>query len=379
MSEESLRLGLCAGEASGDLLAGSILRAWQLRGTSLDITGIGGDQMQAAGLESLCVIDRLAVMGLVEPVSRLPELLGIRRRLIAQQQRVAPELYVGVDSPDFNLPVERRLRALGIPTAHLVSPSVWAWRRGRLRSIRQSVDRMLCLLPFEVDIYREAGIDAVCVGHPLVDELQQLPLAGELRAAMGLPSDKPLVAVLPGSREGEVRHLMPVFADAMQLLQARHTGLHFVIPAANAERHQQIESVLQSTALSVSLIRGQGREVMRCSDAIMIASGTATLEAMLLRKPMVISYRMASLSWTILSRLVKTPYVGLPNVLAGEELVPELLQHHATASQLADAVSRVLEGDGDRQVRRFDELAGLIGGNFAERSIDALLPLVKGR
>ncbi len=379
MSQESLRLGLCAGEASGDILAGSILRAWQRRGTSLDITGVGGDQMQAAGLESLCAIDRLAVMGLVEPLKRLPELLGIRRRLIAQQQRVAPELFVGVDSPDFNLPVERRLRASGIPTAHLVSPSVWAWRRGRLRGIRESVDRMLCLLPFEVDIYREAGIDAVCVGHPLVDELQQLPAADELRAAMGLPFDKTLVAVLPGSREGEVRHLMPVFADAMQLLQARHTGLHFVIPAANAERHQQIESVLQSTALSVSLIRGQGREVMRCSDAIMIASGTATLEAMLLRKPMVISYRMASLSWAILSRLVKTPYVGLPNVLAGEEVVPELLQHNATDSQLADAVSELLGGDGDRQVRRFDELAGLIGGNFAERSIDALLPLVKGR
>ena len=379
MSQVSLRLGLCAGEASGDLLAGSILQTWQGRGTSLDITGIGGDQMQAAGLDSLCAIDRLAVMGLVEPLKRLPELLSIRRLLIAQQQRVAPELFVGVDSPDFNLPVERRLRATGIPTAHLVSPSVWAWRRRRLRGIRESVDRMLCLLPFEVDIYREAGIDAVCVGHPLVDELQQLPAADELRAAMGLPSNKTLVAVLPGSREGEVRHLMPVFTDAMHSLQARHTCLHFVIPAANDERHQQIESVLQSTTLSVSLIRGQGREVMRCSDAIMIASGTATLEAMLLRKPMVISYRMASLSWAILSRLVKTPYVGLPNVLAGEEVVPELLQHHATASQLTDAVSGLLGGDGDRQVRRFDELAGLIGGNFAERSIDALLPLVKGR
>ena len=379
MSQGSLRLGLCAGEASGDLLAGAMLRAWQQRGTSLDITGIGGDQMQAAGLESLCAIDRLAVMGIVEPLKRLPELLRIRRQLISQQQQVAPDLFVGVDSPDFNLPVERRLRAAGIPAAHLVSPSVWAWRRGRLRSIRDSVDRMLCLLPFEVDIYREAGIDAVCVGHPLVDELQQLPAADSLRATLGLPSNKTLLAVLPGSREGEVRHLMPVFAEAMQLLQARHTDLHFVIPAANAERYQQIESVLQSIALPVSLMRGQGREVMGCSDAMMIASGTATLEAMLLRKPMVISYRLASLSWAILSRLVKTPHVGLPNLLAGEEVVPELLQHHATASQLVDAVSRVLEGDGDRQVRRFNELAGLIGGNFAERSIDALLPLVKGR
>ena len=379
MSQGSLRLGLCAGEASGDLLAGAMLRAWQQRGTSLDITGIGGDQMQAAGLESLCAIDRLAVMGLVEPLKRLPELLGIRRRLIAQQQQRVPDLFVGVDSPDFNLPVERRLRAAGIPTAHLVSPSVWAWRRGRLRGIRESVDRMLCLLPFEVDIYREAGIDAVCVGHPLVDELQQLPAAGALRAALGLPSNKTLLAVLPGSREGEVRHLMPVFAEAMQLLQARHTDLHFVMPAANNERHRQIEAVLQSTALPVSLIRGQGREVMRCSDAIMIASGTATLEAMLLRKPMVISYRMGAISWRILSRLVKTQHVGLPNILAGEGVVPELLQQEATPPALADAISHVLEGEGAHQVRRFDELAGLIGGDFAERSIDALQPLVEGR
>ena len=379
MSTETLRLGICAGEPSGDILAGAILQNWKQRGTPLDIAGIGGEQMQAAGLDSLCAVDRLAVMGLVEPLKRLPELLSIRRQLITQQITFTPGLFMGVDSPDFNLPVERRLRSAGIRTAHLVSPSVWAWRQGRLKGIKQSVDKMLCLLPFEVGIYEQAGIDAVCVGHPLIDALQQLPARDELRQVLGLPADKTLLAVLPGSREAEVRHLMPIFASAMTLLQGRHNDLHFVIPAANTERLRQIQSVLRQTDLPVSLVNGQGREVMQSSDAVMIASGTATLEAMLMRKPMVISYRMGAISWRILSRMVKTQHVGLPNILAGERVVPELLQQEATPHALADAVTRILEGGGAQQVRRFDELAGLIGGDFAERSIDALQPLVEGR
>lgn len=379
MSTDTLRLGMCAGESSGDILAGSVLRSWKQRGTQLDLAGIGGERMQAEGLNSICAIDRLAVMGLIEPLKRLPELLSIRRKLISQQSAFEPELFVGIDSPDFNLPVERRLKSFGMRTAHLVSPSVWAWRRGRLKGIKQSVDKMLCLLPFEVDIYDQAGIDAVCVGHPLIDELQQLPASDDLRHSLGLPTDKTLLAVLPGSREAEVRHLMPVFSSAMKSLHQRHSDLHFVIPAANVQRHEQIQSALQHTDLPVSLVLGNGREVMHSSDAILIASGTATLEAMLMRKPMVISYRMATVSWSILSRMVKTQHVGLPNILAGEEIVPELLQHEATPSALADAVSRVLDGAGAHQVLRFDELAGLIGGNFAERTIDALLPLVEGR
>lgn len=377
MTAESLRLGICAGEPSGDILAGSVLRAWRARGAALDITGIGGGQMEALGLESICPMERLSVMGVVEPLKRLPELLGIRRRLIAQQLSAPPQLFVGIDSPDFNLPVERRLRAQGVPTAHLVSPSVWAWRQGRIRGIGKSVDRMLCLLPFEVDIYQRAGIDAVCVGHPLVDDLQQLPAADRLRREMGLSGKQRLLAVLPGSREAEIRHLMPVFVAAMSELQDRHSDLHFVIPAANPTRYRQIQSYLERADLPVSLIQGQGREVMHISNAILIASGTATLEAMLLRKPMVIGYRMAAMSWTILSRMVKSPYVGLPNILAGHEVAPELLQDEATPARLADEVSRMLEGGGDAQVARFNELAGLIGGNFANRSIDALMPLIE--
>jgi len=376
VSASSLRLGICAGEASGDILAGSVLSAWQEIGAVGEITGIGGPQTVALGLQSLAPMERLAVMGLVEPLKRLPELLRIRRRLIAQQLDWQPDLFLGVDSPDFNLPVERRLRASGITTAHLVSPSVWAWRSGRIRSIRQSVDKMLCLLPFEVDIYKQAGIDAVCVGHPLVDDLKRLAPADAVRQQLGLPLGKTIVGILPGSRESEVRNLMPIFVDTMSALQRRYPALHFVVPTASAERGAQIHALLEGRELPVTVTSGQGREAMHASDALLIASGTATLEAMLLRKPMVIAYRMAAASWAVLSRMVKTPHVGLPNILAGQLVAPELLQHEATAERMVYELSRLLESGGAEQVAQFDALADQMGGNFAQRSIAALAALV---
>ena len=377
MTEQPSRIGICAGEMSGDLLAGAVMEAWANRGSHLKLTGIGGNRLQAAGLQSLCPMDRLSVMGLVEPLKRLPELLSIRRQLIAQQLGEVPDLFLGVDSPDFNLPVERRLRRAGITTAHLVSPSVWAWRKGRIEVIRKATQRMLCLLPFEVELYRSVGIDAVCVGHPLVDELSLLPDAATVRQTLGLAEKQSIVGVLPGSREAEVRQHLPIFAGAMTELGQRHPDLHFVIPAANAERRAQIQQMLRGVDLPLTVIEGQGRAVMQASNALMIASGTATLEAMLLGKPMVIGYRMAGLSWFILSRLVTSPFVGLPNILAGEAVAPELLQQALTPAQLADAVSDLLSGSGDAQTARYQELAGQIGGNFADRCVDALLPLTQ--
>ena len=375
MSDKTLRLGICAGETSGDILGAAVLRALPQHGFDLQVDGIGGEQMIAAGLDTLYPIDRLAVMGLIEPLKRLPELLRIRRELVAQQRVAKPKCFVGVDSPDFNLGVEQRLRAAGIPTAHLVSPSVWAWRKGRIRRIQQAVDKMLCLLPFEVNIYEEAGIDAVCVGHPLVDELQLMPTRDALRHEFGLPLDQTLLAVLPGSREAEVRHLMPTFLATMLLLQQRHPGLHCVIPAADASRRAEIEALLGDHIEGVTVINGRGRDAMQASDAVLIASGTATLEAMLLRKPMVIAYRMAAVSWMVLSRMVTSTHVGLPNILAGREIVPELLQQAATPERLAEAVDRVLEVESEQQIQLFGELADQIGGNFAARSAEALLAL----
>lgn len=378
MTHEGLRLGMCAGEPSGDILAGAILRIWRESRPSIEARGIGGREMQASGFESISPMDRLSVMGLVEPLKRLPELLRIRSALITQQLDWAPNIFLGVDSPDFNLPVERRLRERGITTAHLVSPSVWAWRRGRLKGIRASVDKMLCLLPFEVPIYEQAGIDAVCVGHPLIDDLQHLAPPEQLRVERALPSQSPLLAVLPGSREAEVRHLMPVFAQTMELMQRRDSSLSFVIPAANPHREAQIRAALSGYSLNVTVTSGGGREVMAASDAVLLASGTATLEAMLMRKPMVIAYRMAPASWALLSRMVKTPYVGLPNILAGRAVVPEHLQQDATAEKLAEAMSRVIHTEADRQLSAFETLAEQIGGGFAKRTIAALQSMLPG-
>jgi lipid-A-disaccharide synthase len=376
VTDATLRLGMCAGEASGDILAGAVLRAWRGSCPDIDARGIGGSEMQAAGFVSSHPMDRLSVMGLIEPLKRLPELLKIRRTLLAEQLSWAPDLFVGVDSPDFNLTVERRLRERGITTAHLVSPSVWAWRRGRIKGIRESVDKMLCLLPFEVAVYEQAGIDAVCVGHPLIDDLKHLPPAEQLRAEFELPVNKNLVAVLPGSREAEVRHLMPVFAESMHQLQQRDASLSFVIPAANVHREGQIREILRGYALNVKVVSGSGRAAMAASDAVLLASGTATLEAMLMRKPMVIAYRMAPVSWAILSRMVQTPHVGLPNILAGRAVVPEHLQHEATAEKLANSMMRVLETEAKQQVNTFELLAEQIGGHFAERTMAALQSMI---
>lgn len=377
MTEETLRLGMCAGEPSGDILGGAVLSALSARCQTIQPTGIGGVHMQALGLASLCPIERLSVMGFVEPLKRLPELLRIRRDLISQQKTSRPDFFLGIDSPDFNLTVERHLKEAGIASAHLVSPSVWAWRRGRIHRIGKSIDRMLCLLPFELEIYQRAGIDAVCVGHPLVDDVRAMPTTVELRERLGLPVGNTLLAVLPGSREFEVRFMMPLFAKVIRELRDQHSELHFVVPAANAARRAQIERELGEDCSRIHLLDGSGREAMRASDAVLLASGTATLEAMLLGKPMVISYRVGPVTAWLLRRMVYTDFAGLPNILAGRAVVPELLQEEASVPQLLDATNLLLERGAEQQLQAFEQLTDAIGGGFAERCADALMPLVK--
>jgi lipid-A-disaccharide synthase len=321
-------------------------------------------------------MDRLSVFGIVDPLKRLPELLKVRRQAFQQQAQWRPDCFLGIDSPDFNLTLEAQLRARGLTTAHLVSPSVWAWRPGRVRKIAAAVDLMLCLLPFETRFYEGAGVPAVCVGHPLIEELAELPSEAVLRAKFELSGDTKVIAVLPGSRAGEVASLMAIYSETMVRLAAQHRNLHFLIPAANGDRRRQIEAVLAPLELPATIISGQGREAMLASDAVLLASGTATLEAMLLRKPMVIAYRMPWLSWQILSRMAITRFVGLPNVLAGREVVPELLQDAASPEQLVRQVEYVLERGAEQQVPVFDELAAQIGGGFAARAADALDNLV---
>jgi len=344
----------------------------QQRHPSVELSGIGGEKLTALGLNSTHPIDRLSVFGIVEPMQRLPELLSVRRRVFREQVAFAPDCFLGIDSPDFNLDLEVRLRAASLKTAHLVSPSVWAWRPGRVKKIARAVDLMLCLLPFEPEFYRSAGVPAVCVGHPMIDDLASLPDRGALRRQFGIQESATVLAVLPGSRAGEVGALMPIYAQTLQRLARQHPGIQFLIPAANPARRQQIEEALAGASLDTVIVSGHGREVMRASDAVLLASGTATLEAMLLSRPMVIAYKMNWLSWQILSRMAITRFVGLPNVLADREVVPELLQEAAEPDRLAREVSYVLEHGEERQVPVFRELAEKIGGNFAVRTADAL-------
>ena len=378
MSPAGLRIGVLAGEASGDILGSRVVAALRQRHPELVVEGIGGPLLKAQGLDSLFPMERLSVMGFVEPLKRLPELLRTRGAVFEHFRSHPPDLFLGIDSPDFNLALERKLRAWGVPTAHLVSPTVWAWRQGRIHKIARSVDLMLCLFPFEQSIYLEHGIDARFVGHPLADEVPLQPDQAAARTALGMAADARVLAMLPGSRGGEVAMLGPLFLETAALLMQKNPDLKLVIPAANAARLAQLRDMVASSGLTgVELVDGRSREVMLAADVVLMASGTATLEAMLLKRPMVVAYRMAPMSWALVRRLVKTPFAALPNILAGERLVPEFIQEDATADRLTGAVADLLAGDSGDQVRRFGAIHQSLRLDFAERSADALVALAR--
>ena len=369
-------LGVLAGEKSGDILAGSVLRELKRRNEALRVTGIGGEAMALHGLDSLFDMDRLAVFGLSEPLKRLPELLSIRRSVRQHMMPERPDVFLGVDSPDFNLTLERQLRAQGIKTAHLVSPSVWAWRPGRIKKIKKAVDLMLCLLPFEKDFYSQHGVDAVCVGHPLIEEFSALPDQATARHYLGLPQTTPVLACLPGSRAGEIEYIGPTFTQVVMRLLASDSEMRIVLPAASEERLDQINRLMPIDDDRFIVIEGQSRLAMMASDAVLCASGTTTLEAMMIGKPMTIAYKMAWMSWQILSRMVTSPYVGLPNVIAGRAVAPEFLQGDATVENLYQSVLESFSEQGEKQRQTFVELRQTIGEDYAARSADALETLI---
>ena len=349
------KLACVAGEPSGDLLAAPVLSALkQIPATSqLEVYGIGGPRMQAEGLRSDWPMETLSVRGYVEAIKQLPAILRLRKELIQSllgEDR--PDVYLGVDAPDFNLGVELALRKAGIPTLHFVSPSIWAWRAGRITKIKQAVDRMLCIFPFETEIYERAGIAATYVGHPLASEipLEPNPASAKQRieTILSLPAnalDGILVSVLPGSRGSEIELIAPIFFKTMAELAKRMQGqsLHFVIPVATPRLRAPIEALLKNTleqnpGLDIYLIDGEADAVLEAADVVLIASGTATLQAALWKKPMVISYKVPWLTAQIMKRQGYLPYVGLPNILCGEFVVPELLQDDATPKNLAEGL-----------------------------------------
>lgn len=345
------RIALIAGEASGDALGAGLMRAISEREPGTQFVGVAGPRMTDAGCEVLESSDRLAVMGLAEVLVHLPRLLRLRRGLAERLIELRPDCVVGIDAPEFNLGLEARLKAAGIPVAHYVSPSVWAWRPGRVSKVARACDRVLCLFPFEPDLYRTSGVRAVFVGHPLADAIAPDVDRAAARSRLGLPDGVAVVALLPGSRRAEVGRLGAPLADAVRLIAQRVPDAAFVAPMAGAPLQDTFRAALdrQGMAARVSLLDGRVREVLAATDVALVASGTATLETMLLRCPMVAAYRVAPLTYFLLTRfgLLRLQRFALPNILAGRSLVPELMQGEVNAESLAAAATAWLE-DGDR-------------------------------
>ena len=332
------RFAMVAGEASGDLLAGMLLGGLRARWPALTAGGIGGPCMAAHGFEEWWPHDKLAVRGYVEVLSHYREIAAIRSALAERLVKEPPDAFVGVDAPDFNLDLEVRLKSQGIRTVHFISPSIWAWRGKRIDKIRQAADLLLCIFPFEPAIYAKKGIAAIYVGHPLASSIPLEVPRAQARAALGLGSDDTVVAVLPGSRRVEIQYIAPRLMGAVQRLAAARPGFRFVIPVVPGLRHL-IEPVRRQLAadVAISLVDGRSHEALAAADVVLVASGTATLEAALFKRPMVVVYAMHALSWQMSKRMNYQPWVALPNILLREFAVPELLQGNATPEKIADA------------------------------------------
>ncbi|MDH1280439.1 lipid-A-disaccharide synthase [Pseudomonas chengduensis] len=369
-----IRVALVAGEASGDILGSGLMQAIKQRHPDAEFIGVGGARMEAEGLKSYFPMERLAVMGLVEVLGRLFELLRRRRQLARDLIAAKPDVFIGIDAPDFNLGLELKLRRAGIKTVHYVSPSVWAWRQKRVLKIREACDLMLTLFPFEAQFYDEHQVPVRFVGHPLADAIPQQADRAAAREALDLPQDEPVVALMPGSRGGEVARLGELFLDAAIRLRALRPGIHFLLPCATPERREQLEQMLAGRDLPLTLLNGRSHEALAACDAVLIASGTATLEALLYKRPMVVAYRVAPLTYRILKRLVKSPYISLPNLLAERLLVPELIQDAATPEALAQAVAPLIDG-GQVQTEGFDVIHRALRRDASVSAAEAVLKL----
>ena len=353
------RFAMVAGEPSGDLLAGLLLDGIQARWPMLQAQGIGGPQMLRRGFESWWPQEKLAVRGYIEVLRHYAEIASIRRQLKARLLREWPELFIGIDAPDFNLDLESALRGRGMKTVHFVCPSIWAWRADRIDKIRSAADHVLCIFPFEPALLEEQGVEATYVGHPLANVIPMVPDRSAARAALGLPGDASVVALLPGSRRSEVRALAARFFATAALMLERMPDLRFVTPVIPSLR-EEVEALLRASGVAdrVQLVDGRSHEVLAACDVTLIASGTATLEAALFKRPMVIAYNMNRVSWHLMHRQQLQPWVGLPNILCRDFVVPELLQEAATPEALAQATLRWLQAPDEVEAlqRRFTAL-----------------------
>ena len=382
LAAEAPRLALVAGEASGDLLGGLLLQGLRQRWPELSSVGIGGARMAAQGFQSWAPMDRLSVFGYVDALARLPELLRMRRQLAQRLLDDPPAAFIGIDAPDFNFGLERRLRERGVKTIHFVCPSIWAWRGERVRSLARAADHVLCLFPFEPALLQRQGVAATFVGHPLADAIALQPPREAARTALGLADADTVVALLPGSRVSEIRHIAPRLLAAAALMHLRRSGLRFVLPVAPGLRSLVEPLVTESAGqASVTLLNGQSHAALAACDLTLVASGTAALEAALFKRPMVITYHLGWLNWQRMKRMAYQPWFGLPNILCGEFVVPELIQDAATPEALALEGLAWLDDSARQQAlrRRFVDLHQLLRQDTARRAGDAIEQVLQAR
>jgi len=377
---ESIHIAIVVGEASGDILGAALMKELRKLFPDANFSGIGGPKMLAQGFHSYFPQDRLAVMGIIEPLKRIFELLRIRKFLRDHFIANPPSVFIGIDSPDFNLSLEESLKETGIKTVHYVSPSVWAWRQKRVLKVKKAVDLILTLLPFEASFYQEHQVPVEFVGHHLADEIPFVQDKVTARKTLGLPESGRIVALLPGSRSSEVERMAGLFMRAAVCCLEQDPQLHFIIPAANSDRYRQLHIELSDYVdFPFTLFNGHSQDCMTAADVVLVASGTVTLEAMLLKKPMVVAYKMSPLTFKVLSWLVKAPFISLPNLLAQKLLVPELLQDQATPHSLCNAVMHYFENPDEtaQLIQEFNGMHSILKRNASERAAEAIAKLIK--
>lgn len=378
------RIAMVAGEASGDLLASHLIQALRRHLPEALFYGIGGPKMEAAGFQTRFPYDALAVHGYADALRQYRKIAAIRRNLMQDLLKSPPDVFIGVDAPDFNLALEGKLKAKGVPAIHYVSPSIWAWRGGRIKRIKQCVNQVLALFPFEPTLYEQAGIPVTYVGHPLADMLPLEPDRQGAREKLGLEAEGLLFALLPGSRNSELRHLGGVFVETARLLHRRFPQARFLVPLTTRETRDAFEQTLwRLNALDLPITRlfGHAHDAMAAADGVLVASGTASLEAALIKRPMVIAYRMSALSYRLMRHMAYLPYHGLPNILSGRFVVPEFIQDDATPENLAQALGNLVldEPLTGRLARQFLAIHQSLRQGTAEKAAAAILPWVRGK
>ena len=379
MTDKPLTVALVAGETSGDILGAGLIRALKKHHPNMQFVGIAGPQMQAEGCKAWYEMEELSVMGIVEVLGRLRRILAIRRDITKRLIDLKPDIFIGIDAPDFNLSLEGKLKQVGIKTIHYVSPSVWAWKQKRVFKIKRNTNLILAFLPFEKAFYDKFDVPCRFIGHKMADDIPLEPDQTAMRQQLGIPLDGQCLALLPGSRHAEVALLSAPFLQAAQLLRDKLPDLHIVVPLANAKRRQEFEQIKAEVApqLKVQLIDGHAREAMIASNSAILASGTVALECMLAKCPMVVGYKMKAFTFWLAKKLIKTPYVSLPNILAGKEIVPELLQHDCTPENIANHVLPFLDSDNAELKATFLALHKQIRCNADEQAAQAVLDVLE--